>query len=177
MCRVVVGQACSNTSAIWPAVIDPPSKFSVSRILRRAGWASAVNTTSYASIRAFGSLPVLPLAMLPSYLAHWLSIVQRNLARRLNINHKVTGNDVPDVERMWRNPIGSCVQSKFMNKNLSLGPPIDTMLDRLYAQSAGQKEALASYFSARAEAGDIDWNAFDERANQFLSDKLVALDR
>src|SRR5207237_2920583 len=59
----------------------------------------------------------------------------------------------------------------------SLGPPIDTMLDRLYAQSAGQKEALASYFSARAEAGDIDWNAFDERANQFLSDKLVALDR
>lgn len=64
-----------------------------------------------------------------------------------------------------------------MTKNLSLGLPIDTMLDRLYAQSSGQSEEMMAYFSARAEAGDIDWNAFDERANQFLSDKLVALDR
>lgn len=64
-----------------------------------------------------------------------------------------------------------------MNKQLNLGSPIDELLDRLYAQSAGQSEELMSYFSARAQAGDIDWNAFDERANQFLRDKLVALDR
>src|SRR2546425_1518699 len=64
-----------------------------------------------------------------------------------------------------------------MAKQLVLGSPIDELLDRLYAQSAGQSEELMSYFSARAQAGDIDWNAFDERANQFLSNKLVALDR
>jgi len=64
-----------------------------------------------------------------------------------------------------------------MDKQLTLGSPIDEMLDRLYAQSAGQSEELMSYFTARAKAGDIDWNAFDARANQFLSDKLVALDR
>jgi predicted O-methyltransferase YrrM len=64
-----------------------------------------------------------------------------------------------------------------MNNHLVLGSPIDAMLDRLYAQSSSQSEEMMSYFTARAEAGDIDWNAFDERANQFLSDKLVALDR
>lgn len=64
-----------------------------------------------------------------------------------------------------------------MNKHLILGSPIDALLDRLYAQSASQNEALGSYFSARAEEADFDWNAFDARTNQFLSDKLVALDR
>src|SRR5713226_4372596 len=64
-----------------------------------------------------------------------------------------------------------------MNNHLVLGPRIDALLDRLYAQSACQNEALASYFSARAEEGSLDWNAFDARTNQFLSDKLIALDR
>jgi predicted O-methyltransferase YrrM len=64
-----------------------------------------------------------------------------------------------------------------MSKNLVLGSPIDAMLDRLYAQSAGQMKALESYFSSRAAEPDFDWNAFDARTNQFLSDKLVALDR
>jgi predicted O-methyltransferase YrrM len=64
-----------------------------------------------------------------------------------------------------------------MNKRLTLGPPIDALLDRLYAQSGSQNEALAAYFSARAQEADFDWNAFDARTNQFLSDKLVALDR
>ncbi|HSB09219.1 MAG TPA: class I SAM-dependent methyltransferase [Blastocatellia bacterium] len=64
-----------------------------------------------------------------------------------------------------------------MKKQLILDSRIEALLDRLYAQHAGQTEALMAYFSARAEAGDIDWNAFDERANQFLSDKLIALDR
>jgi predicted O-methyltransferase YrrM len=64
-----------------------------------------------------------------------------------------------------------------MHKHLILGSDIDALLDRLYAQSNSQNEALGSYFSARAEEPDFDWNAFDERTNQFLSDKLVALDR
>jgi predicted O-methyltransferase YrrM len=64
-----------------------------------------------------------------------------------------------------------------MSKNLVLGSPIDAMLDRLYAQSAGQLEALGSYFTSRAAEPDFDWNSFDARTNQFLSDKLVALDR
>ena len=64
-----------------------------------------------------------------------------------------------------------------MQKRLILGSDIDGLLDRLYAQSNSQHEALGSYFSARAEEPDFDWNEFDERTNQFLSDKLVALDR
>jgi len=64
-----------------------------------------------------------------------------------------------------------------MHNHLILGSRIDALLDRLYTQSNSQHEALGSYFSARAEEPDFDWNAFDERTNQFLSDKLVALDR
>src|SRR6185369_11935283 len=64
-----------------------------------------------------------------------------------------------------------------MTKQVTLNSRVETLLDRLYAESAGQTDEMMSYFSARAAAGDIDWNAFDERANKFLSDKLVALDR
>lgn len=64
-----------------------------------------------------------------------------------------------------------------MNNNLVLGSRIDALLDRLYAQHASQDEALAFYFTARAQEADFDWSAFDARTNQFLSDKLVALDR
>jgi predicted O-methyltransferase YrrM len=66
---------------------------------------------------------------------------------------------------------------KVMLKHLLLDSRIEALLDRLYAQSASQNEALASYFSARAEEGSLDWKALDARTNQFLSDKLVALDR
>src|SRR5258705_3627792 len=64
-----------------------------------------------------------------------------------------------------------------MKKHLVLGSDIDALLDRLYAQSNSQHEALGHYYSARAEEADFDWNAFDAQTNQFLSDKLVALDR
>ncbi|MEK6302509.1 MAG: class I SAM-dependent methyltransferase [Acidobacteriota bacterium] len=64
-----------------------------------------------------------------------------------------------------------------MNKHLVLGSRIDALLDRLYAQHASQDEALGSYFAVRAQEPDYDWSAFDDRTNQFLSDKLVALDR
>ncbi|MFY9554040.1 MAG: class I SAM-dependent methyltransferase [Blastocatellia bacterium] len=64
-----------------------------------------------------------------------------------------------------------------MNKHLGLGSVIDAILDRLYAQSAGQNEALGAYFSARAREESFNWKKFDEQTNQFLSDKLIALDR
>ena len=64
-----------------------------------------------------------------------------------------------------------------MTQNLSLGPKIDPLLDRLYEQHSGQDEELGAYFSARAREESFDWNSFDAQTNQFLSDKLVALDR
>ena len=64
-----------------------------------------------------------------------------------------------------------------MSERLALGSKVDPLLDRLYALNASQDEALGSYFSARAQEESFDWNEFDARTNQFLSDKLVALDR
>ena len=64
-----------------------------------------------------------------------------------------------------------------MSKQLTLGSPIDELIDRLYAQSSGEVQELTNYFSARAAEPSFDWNRFDDRTNQFLSDKLVALDR
>jgi len=64
-----------------------------------------------------------------------------------------------------------------MKKRLILGSPVDELVDRLYEQSAGQAQESMAFFSARAEEPSFDWNRFDARTNQFLSDKLVALDR
>jgi len=59
-------------------------------------------------------------------------------------------------------------------KHLVLDSRIEGLLDRLYAQSVSQNEGLTAYFAARAEEGSLDWNAFDARTNQFLSDKHFA---
>jgi predicted O-methyltransferase YrrM len=56
-------------------------------------------------------------------------------------------------------------------------PQLAALLERLHARSAGEIRALAAYFGERAREGSLDWNAFDDRTHQFLSDKLVALDR
>jgi predicted O-methyltransferase YrrM len=64
-----------------------------------------------------------------------------------------------------------------MKKQLWLDTRIETLLDRLYAESSSQNDAMGAYFSARAAEGSLDWNGFDDAANRFLSDKLVALDR
>jgi predicted O-methyltransferase YrrM len=57
------------------------------------------------------------------------------------------------------------------------GSPIDDLLDRLYAHNAAQDEGLMAYFTERAAEPSFDWNQFDDRTNDFLRDKLVALDR
>jgi len=64
-----------------------------------------------------------------------------------------------------------------MTRQLTFGPAIDGLLDRLYEQNASQDAALGEYFSARAAEGSLDWNSFDDRTNVFLRDKLIALDR
>ena len=64
-----------------------------------------------------------------------------------------------------------------MNRRLTFGSPIDELLERLYAQDVAQHDALTNYFTARAAEGSLDWNQFDSRTNEFLSDKLIALDR
>jgi predicted O-methyltransferase YrrM len=56
-------------------------------------------------------------------------------------------------------------------------PRLAALLDRLHARSDAQGAELGAYFGRRAAAGDLDWNAFDDDANRFLADKLVALDR
>lgn len=63
------------------------------------------------------------------------------------------------------------------NGGLAFGSPIDGLLERLYAQNVAQDDALEAYFTARAAEGSLDWNQFDERTNEFLKDKLIALDR
>src|SRR6201981_1520009 len=60
---------------------------------------------------------------------------------------------------------------------LSLGASVDDLLERLYARSVAQDDSMAAYFAARAAEGSMDWSSFDARTNEFLKDKLVALDR
>src|SRR5229473_624583 len=64
-----------------------------------------------------------------------------------------------------------------MNGRLAFGSPIDSLLERLYAQNVAQDDVVAAYFTGRAAEGSLDWNQFDERTNEFLKDKLIALDR
>jgi len=54
---------------------------------------------------------------------------------------------------------------------------IAPLLDQLYSQDAAQNGAMSAYFGRRAAEGSLNWNAFDDDANRFLSDKLVALER
>src|SRR5262245_36198092 len=64
-----------------------------------------------------------------------------------------------------------------MHGRLVFGSPIDDLLERLYAQNVAQDGELAAYYTARAAEGSLDWNQFDDRTNEFLKDKLIALDR
>jgi predicted O-methyltransferase YrrM len=64
-----------------------------------------------------------------------------------------------------------------MMPSVTLGEPIDGLVDRLYAQNVAQEDSLSAYFAARAAEGSLDWNDFDARTHAFLEDKLIALDR
>jgi predicted O-methyltransferase YrrM len=64
-----------------------------------------------------------------------------------------------------------------MSGSLVFGSPIDNLLERLYAQHLAQDESVSAYFMARATEGSLDWNEFDDRTNEFLRDKFIALER
>jgi len=54
--------------------------------------------------------------------------------------------------------------------------PLQSLIDRLQAQSSQQTGELGRYFSQRMIAGDLDWGRLDDGANKFLADKMVALE-
>jgi predicted O-methyltransferase YrrM len=63
-----------------------------------------------------------------------------------------------------------------MTQIISFEPRLQDLLARLHAQSKAQEPEAMAYFGKRAKEGTLDWNAFDEDANRFLADKLVALE-
>lgn len=63
------------------------------------------------------------------------------------------------------------------NEHFTLGKNIDNLLDQLYTLSNVQVNVMEDYFTQRASEGTLDWNNFDDRTNEFLRDKLIAIDR
>jgi predicted O-methyltransferase YrrM len=70
-----------------------------------------------------------------------------------------------------RNPV------RAMTRIPKFEAPLEMLLDRLYASNDAQGGEIGEYFGKRAREGTLDWSGFDEDANRFLADKLVALDR
>jgi len=64
-----------------------------------------------------------------------------------------------------------------MDAQIAFGPPLDGLLDRLYAQDLAQTGAIAEYFAQRIADGTLRHDSFDDRTKDFLKDKLVALER
>ena len=57
-------------------------------------------------------------------------------------------------------------------------PKLEALLDRLHAQSDAEVDETDAYFARRAREGSLDYDNFcDDDMHQFLSDKMVALDR
>jgi predicted O-methyltransferase YrrM len=63
-----------------------------------------------------------------------------------------------------------------MAQLIQFEPRLQQLLDRLHAKSGAQEPEARAYFSKRMQEGTLDWNAFDDDANRFLADKLVALE-
>ena len=56
-------------------------------------------------------------------------------------------------------------------------PKLETFLDALHAQSAGQDDAINAYFHRRIQEGTLSWNGFDAQTTDFFRDKMVALEK
>ena len=57
-------------------------------------------------------------------------------------------------------------------------PKLETLLDRLHAQSDKQVDEIDNYFADRRKKGTLDIEKpYDDDLHLFLSDKMVALDR
>jgi predicted O-methyltransferase YrrM len=55
-------------------------------------------------------------------------------------------------------------------------PALQARIDTLQAQSAAQEAVTMGYFMERAKKGDLSWDGLDADANQFMADKMVALE-
>jgi predicted O-methyltransferase YrrM len=56
-------------------------------------------------------------------------------------------------------------------------PKLESLLDRLHAQSDAQIAEIDEYCAKREQRGKFDWTVFDDEMHRFFADKLVALDR
>jgi len=55
-------------------------------------------------------------------------------------------------------------------------PALQALVDRLHAASAAQEPAMHTYFTERAQQGNLSWDGLDDEANRFMADKMVALE-
>lgn len=53
---------------------------------------------------------------------------------------------------------------------------LQALIDALQAKSGAQESQMDAYFKARAAKNELLWDALDDDANRFMSDKLVALE-
>jgi predicted O-methyltransferase YrrM len=56
-------------------------------------------------------------------------------------------------------------------------PNLEVLLDALHAQSAGQDDAINSYFRRRIQEGTLSWEGMDAETTTFFRDKMVALEK
>ncbi|HEY1707502.1 MAG TPA: class I SAM-dependent methyltransferase [Rhizomicrobium sp.] len=56
-------------------------------------------------------------------------------------------------------------------------PKLEALLDALHAESAGQEDAISSYFRRRIEEGTLRWDGLDRESTTFFRDKMVALEK
>lgn len=57
-----------------------------------------------------------------------------------------------------------------------LSPALQTLVDRLQAQSQAQEAETGAWFSERGKKGELSWDGFDEKSHRYMADKLVALE-
>ena len=55
-------------------------------------------------------------------------------------------------------------------------PVLQSLIDRLQAQSASQEPETGRYFSERGARGELSWDGLDAESHRFMADKLVALE-
>lgn len=56
-------------------------------------------------------------------------------------------------------------------------PRLESLLDRLHAESGAQTADIAAYFERRLTDGDLDLTNFDDHATRFFATRMVALER
>jgi predicted O-methyltransferase YrrM len=56
-------------------------------------------------------------------------------------------------------------------------PKLEALLDALHAQSAGEGDAITTYFTRRIKEGTLSWDGFDAETTGFFADKMVALEK